>query len=68
MNKLLQYKIHEAASYFNGNEPTGNELYLLNLLLDLGKEYNNLVEEYNALRVSRKRKNTTMQQGRCVPY
>ncbi|MCR4435979.1 MAG: hypothetical protein QHH06_05810 [Clostridiales bacterium] len=49
MSKLLQFKIQEAASFFYNNEVTDNEMYLLNLLLDVGKEYNKLVEEYNKL-------------------
>ncbi|MDP4092942.1 MAG: hypothetical protein Q8920_06230 [Bacillota bacterium] len=49
MNKLLQFKIEETANYFAKYNRTENEVYLLNLILDLGKEYNKLVEEYNQL-------------------
>ncbi len=49
MDKLLQHKIEEAANYFLKYERTENEVYLLNIILDLGKEYNKLVEEYNSL-------------------
>lgn len=49
MEKLLKYNIEEAASYFYSAERTENEEYLLNLILQLGKEYNKLVEKYNKL-------------------
>jgi len=47
MNKILSHQLTETASYFNSCECTENEIYLLNIILDLCKEYNKLIEEFN---------------------
>ena len=45
MERHLSYRLEEAASYFYGSQCTENELYLLTILLDLCKEYNNLTDQ-----------------------
>jgi hypothetical protein len=49
MSKQLKFNIEEAASYFYNVERTENEEYLLNIILQLGKEFNELIEKYNEL-------------------
>lgn len=49
MNKQLQFNIEEAANFFCNTERTENEEYLLHLILQLGKEYNRLIDNYNKL-------------------
>lgn len=49
MNKQLKFHIEEAAKYFYTTERTENEEYLLDLILQLGKEYNRLIDNHNKL-------------------
>jgi hypothetical protein len=49
MSKQLRFNIEEAASYFYNAERTENEEYLLDIILQLGKEYNTLIDQYNKL-------------------
>lgn len=49
MDKQLRFNIEEAASYFYKAERTENEEYLLNIILQLGREYNGLIDKYNRL-------------------
>lgn len=49
MGKLLNFNLEETASYFSNVERTENEEYLLNIILQLGKEYNKLIDKHNKL-------------------
>jgi hypothetical protein len=49
MSKQLRFNIEEAANFFYSVERTENEEYLLNIVLQLGKEYNKLIDNYNLL-------------------
>jgi hypothetical protein len=49
MSKLLNFNLEETANYFSNIERTDNEEYLLNIILQLGKEYNKLIDEHNRL-------------------
>jgi hypothetical protein len=49
VNKQLRFNIEEAAKFFYNAERTENEEYLLDIILQLGKEYNKLIEDYNKL-------------------
>jgi hypothetical protein len=49
MKKELRFNIEEAANFFYNIERTDNEDYLLNLILKMGKEYNELIDNYNKL-------------------
>jgi hypothetical protein len=49
MNKNLQFNIEEMAKFFITTERTENEDYLLNIILQLGKDYNKLIDKYNNL-------------------
>jgi hypothetical protein len=49
MNKNLKFNIEEMAKFFITVERTENEDYLLNIILQLGKDYNNLIDKYNNL-------------------
>lgn len=49
MTKQMLFSFNEAVSYFYKVERTENEEYLLNLILQLGKEYNALVDNHNKL-------------------
>jgi len=55
MSRLLRTKIEEASSFFDKYGHTDNEMYLLNIILDIGKEYNKLIDEYNDLLMENKR-------------
>lgn len=49
LSKLLRFTIEETANYFSNTERTENEEYLLHIILQLGKEYNELIDSYNRL-------------------
>lgn len=49
MNKHLQFNIEEMAKFFITTNRTENEEYLLNIILQLGKEYNKLIDKHNRL-------------------
>jgi hypothetical protein len=49
MNKNLRFNIEEMAKFFITTERTENEDYLLNIILQLGKDYNKLIDKYNDL-------------------
>lgn len=49
VSKLLRFTIEDAADYFFHADRTENEEYLLNIILQLGREYNKLIDDYNCL-------------------